>query len=141
MTIFRYSFLSLIALWQTVHATTPSPLPEIPEIVRIVAQPDDIAAQTEAKAWIERNRHDMADMGRKLAAAGFKQEDEGRPYPGCGSFTYAGKRDATGKDIIASFVVCPGRPPLALVITLLPVDKHPQGPLPLITPPVTTEGK
>ena len=63
-----------------------------------------------------------------------------RPHPGCRSYTYAGKRDVTGKDIIASFVVCPGQTPVALISTMLPIDKNPKGPLPMIAPAKPVEG-
>ena len=135
MTIFRFNLFLALAGWSwPVLAEEPAA-----EIVRIVTQADDISAQTEAKAWIERHRHDMAEMGRKLVAAGFRQEEGGRPYPGCGAYTYAGKRVGTGQDIAASFVICPGKPPVVMVFTLLPVDKNPKGPLPPITPHIATE--
>ena len=139
MTIFRFNLLLLaVVSWPSVQsASAEQPDAETAEIVQIVSQPNDVAAQTDAKAWIERHRHDMADMGRKLVDAGFRREEEGQPYPGC--YTYAGRRDGTDKEIIASFLICPGRPPVAFVSTLLPVDKNPKGPLPVITPPITTE--
>ena len=137
MTIFRFSFvLTLAVLSQPLQSATPGALPqsERAEIVRIVSQVDETAAQAQAKSWVERYRQNMADMGGKLIEAGFKQETEGQPDVGCRSYTYAGKRDGTEKDIIASFVVCPGRLPVALISTLLPIDKNPKGPLPTIAP-------
>ena len=140
MTIFRFkvSVLTGMALAAPAMASSELPTTGQSEIITIVRQASEVAAQLGAIRWIERRRHDMGDMGRKLVSAGFRREEA---RPGCGAYTYAGQRDATGDDIIASFVVCPGQPPVALIVTLLPVEKNPKGPLPLIIPRTSNEDK
>jgi hypothetical protein len=107
------------------------------EIERIVTQEDTTSATTEAKAWIEGNRPDKKHLNEALIAGGFRSEQQDRPYPGCSAYTYLGRRERSGQEIIASFVICPEKPPIALITTLLPVSRDPNARLPPIKPPIS----